>query len=115
MYAPAQPAYMDGSLLQTTFIDLFGGIALATASAVLVATAPGTAATQPADFGAQAAALLDAAYPAGGPGAAVIVTRGGRVIYSGGRGIADLEVRRPITPDTVFRLGSITKQFTAAV
>ncbi|MDQ3077259.1 MAG: beta-lactamase family protein [Pseudomonadota bacterium] len=60
-------------------------------------------------------AMLAAAYPADGPGAAVIVTRGGRVIYSAGRGLADVEARRPITADTAFRLGSIVKQFTAAV
>jgi CubicO group peptidase (beta-lactamase class C family) len=45
----------------------------------------------------------------------VIVTRGGETLYSAGRGLADMETRRPITPGTVFRLGSITKQFTAAV
>lgn len=67
-----------------------------------------------AGFAAQAKAMLDAAYPADGPGAAVVVTRGGRVIYSAGRGLADLQKRRSITPDTIFPLGSITKQFTAA-
>jgi CubicO group peptidase (beta-lactamase class C family) len=69
----------------------------------------------PSDFSAQADALVKAAYPADGPGAAVIVTRGGRVIYAAGRGLADVEAGRPITPDTAFRLGSIVKQFTAAV
>lgn len=59
--------------------------------------------------------MLAAAYPADQPGAAVVVMRRGRVVYTAGRGLADLEARRPITPRTVFRLGSITKQFTAAV
>jgi CubicO group peptidase (beta-lactamase class C family) len=45
----------------------------------------------------------------------VVVTRGGQTIYTAGRGLADVEARRPITPQTVFRLGSITKQFTAAL
>lgn len=49
------------------------------------------------------------------PGAAVIITQGGRTIYARGRGLANVEARTPITPDTLFRLGSITKQFTAAV
>ncbi len=75
----------------------------------------GAVAVQPADFAAKADAVLEGAYPADGPGAAVIVTRGGRILYSRGRGLADLESRRPIAPDTIFRLGSITKQFTAAV
>jgi CubicO group peptidase (beta-lactamase class C family) len=73
----------------------------------------GRTSAQPADLAAQAEAVLQAAYPADGPGAAVIITKGGRTLYAGGRGLADVETRRPITPDSTFRLGSITKQFTA--
>ena len=89
-------------------------VALATASVTALSAGAGTAMAQPADFRAQANAILEAAYPAEGPGAAVVVTRGGRVIYAGGRGFADVEARRPITPETAFPLGSIVKQFTAA-
>lgn len=73
------------------------------------------AAAPPADLEARADAIVEAAYPADGPGAAVIITQGGRTIYARGRGLADVEARTPITPDNVFRLGSITKQFTAVV
>ena len=90
----------------------FAGFLSATALATLPIHA---AVAQPADLAAQVAALAEAAYPADGPGAAVIVTRGGTIVYAGARGLADLEAHRPITPDTAFRLGSITKQFTAAV
>src|SRR5690349_7729028 len=83
------------------------------AAVAVVMAAPAVA--QPADFVRQANAVVDSAYPADGPGAAVVVMRGGRVIYSRGRGFADVEARRAITPDTIFRLGSITKQFTLAV
>lgn len=93
----------------------FAFIAFAAAAVAASVTVPAATFAQPADFAAKADAILHAAYPADGPGAAVIVTRGGRTIYEQGRGFADLETRRPITPDTVFRLGSITKQFTAAV
>lgn len=93
---------------------LFAALAFAAASASAPAIAAASAA-QPAEFRAEADALLEAAFPADGPGAAVVVTRGGRVIYSAGRGLADLESRRPVTPDTVFRMGSIAKQFTAAL
>lgn len=68
----------------------------------------------PADFRARADQLLAEAYAANGPGAAVIVTENGKTVYAAGRGLADVESKRPITPDTHFRLGSITKQFTAA-
>lgn len=57
---------------------------------------------------------LDTAYPADGPGATVIVVKDGEVLFEGARGMADLELGVPLTPDHVFRLGSITKQFTAA-
>lgn len=48
-----------------------------------------------------------------GPGAAVAVIRDGAVIHASGYGYANLEWSIPITTDTVFRLASITKQFTA--
>ena len=57
--------------------------------------------------------LVQAAYPADEPGAAVIVVREGEVIYRAARGMAHLELGVPLEPDMVFRIGSITKQFTA--
>ena len=45
---------------------------------------------------------------------AVLVARGGDVILNKGYGSANLEWDIPNTPATKFRLGSITKQFTAA-
>ena len=45
---------------------------------------------------------------------AVLVARGGDVILSKGYGFANLEWDIPNSPTTKFRLGSITKQFTAA-
>ena len=93
---------------------LFLSLAMATAAVSALTVGTATAVAQPADFRTQADALLEAAYPADGPGAAVVVTRGGRVIYSAARGLADVETGRPITTDTPFLLGSIVKQFTAA-
>jgi CubicO group peptidase (beta-lactamase class C family) len=86
---------------------------LTAAGAITMFSSP--AAAVPADFGARADALLKSAYPADAPGVAVIVVDDGKVVYSAGRGLADVEARRAITPATVFRLGSITKQFTSAV
>jgi D-alanyl-D-alanine carboxypeptidase len=59
-------------------------------------------------------AVMDGLVEHGGPGAAVAVRQGDRAPYLGGFGLADVEWAAPITPDTVFRIGSITKQFTAA-
>ncbi len=80
--------------------------------ALLLSAAP--AGAVPAGFQAKADKLLADAYAAGGPGAAVIVTENGKTVYAAGRGMADIEGKIPITPATHFRLGSITKQFTAA-
>jgi CubicO group peptidase (beta-lactamase class C family) len=44
----------------------------------------------------------------------VLVERDGKAILDKGYGSADLEWNIPNAPDTRFRLGSITKQFTAA-
>src|ERR1039458_5666061 len=44
----------------------------------------------------------------------VLVARGGDVLFSKGYGMANLEWDIPNSPSTKFRLGSVTKQFTAA-
>lgn len=51
---------------------------------------------------------------AGSPGAAVGIMRGGAVILAKGYGEASVEHGVPITPRTVFRIASVTKQFTVA-
>ena len=48
------------------------------------------------------------------PGISIGVHRGGEVVFAGGFGYADLENEVPATADTVYRIGSVTKQFTAA-
>jgi CubicO group peptidase (beta-lactamase class C family) len=45
---------------------------------------------------------------------AVLIARGAEVVFSKGYGLANVEWDIPNTPATKFRLGSITKQFTAA-
>lgn len=47
-------------------------------------------------------------------GLALGVYRGGEPIVSKGYGLADVENGVPVTDSTVFRIGSVTKQFTAA-
>jgi CubicO group peptidase (beta-lactamase class C family) len=84
----------------------------AAASALVMAA---QASALPADFNAKADAVLNSAFEANAPGAAAIVMDDGKVVYAAGRGLADVSARKALTPDTVFRLGSITKQFTAAV
>jgi CubicO group peptidase (beta-lactamase class C family) len=47
------------------------------------------------------------------PGAALGIFQDGRIIYARGYGMANLDYNIPITPQTVFRVGSVSKQFTA--
>ena len=46
------------------------------------------------------------------PGAAVAVEKDGKVIFKKGYGSAELEYNIPITPQTVFHIASVSKQFT---
>jgi len=56
---------------------------------------------------------MAAEFKANEPGAVVIAVRKGQVIYKKAAGMADMELNVAIKPDMIFRLGSITKQFTA--
>ena len=49
------------------------------------------------------------------PGAQVAIALDGQVVYSRAFGVADIETGRPVTPQTLFRVGSLTKMVTAAV
>ena len=60
-----------------------------------------------------AKSILDQAYEPNEPGAAIVVVEKGEVILREGHGLANMELNVPIGPETVFRIGSITKQFTA--
>jgi len=58
--------------------------------------------------------VLKSFIKANGPGSAVIVSQHGKVLYKDARGMANIELQVPLQPDSIFRIGSITKQFTAA-
>jgi CubicO group peptidase (beta-lactamase class C family) len=59
-------------------------------------------------------AVMDGLVDREGPGAVVGVRHGDQAPYLGGFGLADVEWALPMASDAVFRLGSLTKQFTAA-
>jgi CubicO group peptidase (beta-lactamase class C family) len=58
-------------------------------------------------------AVLNAELEPHGPGAAIAVIRDGEVIHRKAYGLANLEWNIPLEPDAVFRIASLTKQFTA--
>jgi CubicO group peptidase (beta-lactamase class C family) len=50
----------------------------------------------------------------GSPGCALAVYRDGKIVYAKGYGLANIEESVAITPQSVFDIGSTSKQFTAA-
>jgi len=50
----------------------------------------------------------------GSPGCAVAAARGGKIIFAKGYGLANIEENVSITPQSVFDIGSTSKQFAAA-
>jgi D-alanyl-D-alanine carboxypeptidase len=48
------------------------------------------------------------------PGVAIAVVRAGKVIKAEGYGVADIEHDVPVTAQTVFKIGSVSKQFIAS-
>ncbi len=63
-------------------------------------------------------AVVDAVFASwdvpGSPGCAIAVAQDGALVYSRGYGCANLDYDIPITPQTVFDVASINKQFVAA-
>ncbi len=83
-------------------------------AALVVAAAP-LAAQDTAARTARIDSIFTAVLPSptAGPGCAVGIRHNGAVVYRRGFGLADLTSRAPITPESVFYTGSISKQFTA--
>jgi len=63
---------------------------------------------------ARAAARLQETWRShGSPGISAAVSDGGRIVFSGGAGYADLESLAPATGETVYDIGSVSKVQTA--
>jgi len=56
---------------------------------------------------------LQKIFPIDKPGAAVIAYQNGRVIFRKAYGLANVELMVPMKPEMIFKIGSISKQFTA--
>ena len=65
------------------------------------------------NFAAKYDELLSIQFKPGETGAAALVAKDGKVIYKKAFGMANLELDVPMTTDMVFKIGSVTKQFTA--
>jgi CubicO group peptidase (beta-lactamase class C family) len=59
-------------------------------------------------------ALFECVTDLDAPGASVLVAQSGQILHARGYGLANIELGVPNRTNTIFRLGSITKTFTAA-
>jgi CubicO group peptidase (beta-lactamase class C family) len=66
-----------------------------------------------ADVSAPIDALFQPFSQVNAPGVCVLVVHHGKTFFAKGYGLADLEIKTPITTNTNFRLASVSKQFTA--
>lgn len=90
-------------------------LALSVLLTLLAGTAQAGQPPTPAAMAAYAEQLLDAQkVPRDGPGVTLLVARGEQLLYKGARGMASVELGVPLQPDQLMRIGSVTKQFSAA-
>jgi len=57
--------------------------------------------------------FLSKHYPSNEPGISIIIAKDENIILKKCFGMADLELKIPLQPEMIFRIGSVTKQFTA--
>ncbi len=80
---------------------------------VLLALATASASPSAADTKTRVDAIFRDFDRSDSPGCALGVYRDGRIVYERGYGMANLELGAGISPQTVFDIGSTSKQFTA--
>ncbi|HMZ16145.1 MAG TPA: serine hydrolase domain-containing protein [Mycobacterium sp.] len=82
-------------------------------TALSTSASPSTTATATADQAARSLKVLDRVIEKNKPGCSAAVGIAGKVVWSGARGVADLDSGTEITTDTAFDIASVSKQFTA--
>jgi D-alanyl-D-alanine carboxypeptidase len=119
--SPGRPPSQFATLLSRLTKPMLGrriAIALLVLTFSISAGRPGPAEKSSAALDKTALEAIDAAakrnLQAGSVGVAIAVMHNGRIIFTKGYGRANIEDDVPVTPETVFRIGSLTKQFTAA-
>lgn len=74
---------------------------------------PPTTATEAEAFASIDRLFADYALDAHVPGLVYGIVVDGRLVHVHAQGVQDLDAKRPVTPDTLFRIASMTKAFTA--
>ena len=75
--------------------------------------APTAATNEPEMFAAVDQVFADFSLDSHVPGLVYGIVANGRLVHVRGIGVQDLESKRAVTPDTLFRIASMTKAFTA--
>ncbi len=86
---------------------------LAAAALAAFGAVPAACAQAGADRVTDVARLFETFVRPGEPGCSAAVMQRGEVIHASAHGLADIEARKPLTPDSIFNIASVSKQFTA--
>lgn len=91
-------------------------LALTAAVLTAITARPGHAQTAPPAWAARLDSVARAALTSSkAPGATVAVVVNGRLAYSQGYGLANVETKQQMTPNMLLRVGSVTKMFTGTM
>jgi CubicO group peptidase (beta-lactamase class C family) len=93
----------------------FVRVSLVLLSWLLPSASPVFAQQRVLDFSELEKVALEELKETNTPGAAVAMVSGDRMVFAKGFGTANIETGAPVTPDMLFRVGSVTKMFTAAL
>jgi D-alanyl-D-alanine carboxypeptidase len=109
------PQRIASIIAVAAFFLILGQYGIAHAQKAVTADSPQTrnATTTNTTLSAKIDAAIAPHIMADEPGGAIIVMRDGKAIYRRAYGLADMAKKTAIKPDDVFRIGSVTKQFTA--
>ncbi len=111
---------MPRAVLAVVLSAVLLGLMLGASSCGFPAAPHSSAASAPRSPGASPGldGRVDAVFAAydrtDSPGCALSVIEDGRIVYERGYGMANLELKVPIAPASIFDIGSTSKQFTAA-
>lgn len=114
--SPTDLSVSRRSLLSAAIVGGLAGAGAVRAVATS-ANAAGRGLTGEAKLGLQAldSWMIEQAAKRAMPGLALAVVRGGVLVYARGHGTADVETGTPVTPDSRFRIASVSKPMTASV
>lgn len=111
---PHTTCVVDGQVASAPSRSILRMLRAATLTLVVFAAASSAAAQQTAATSSEVDAIFATWDEAGSPGCALGVVEDGELTYERGYGFANLDWDIPIATDTVFYVGSVSKQFTAA-